>query len=256
MRGLVGRHVVVVGGGGMGIALARSLLRAGAAVSVCDLNPRHAQAAAESGAEGRVLNITDERAVERTLMELAERRGTPWGVCVTAAVVHRDRRALNTRAGDLRALLDVNLLGTWTVDRVAAQLMIDARQGGRILNWSSVNAVGGTCGAAAYAASKAAVESFSQSLAVELAEHAITVNVIRPGSVETPMTVGLDDARKREDRGRIPLGRWGAPEEIAHACQMLLDPAADWITGSIMTVDGGMVAAMGRSCRRGDAPHD
>ncbi|WP_162606244.1 SDR family NAD(P)-dependent oxidoreductase [Jiangella asiatica] len=240
---LAGEHVIVVGLGGMGLPLARSLVAEGAVVSVCDLDSGRIEA---SGLTGAVLDVTDEDAAERVIGALVEASGPPWALCVTAALVGRPADALTTSSADLRVLMEVNYLGTVNVDRAAARHMVAAGRGGRIVNWSSVNAVGGTRGGCAYAPSKAAVESFSQCLALELAEYAVTVNVVRPGSVDTPMINDLPEEAKARDRARIPLGRWGRGPEIAHVVRMLLDPAAAWVTGSIVTVDGGMLAAAGR----------
>lgn len=243
---LDGRHVMVVGLGGMGLSLAQALAADGAVVSACDRDVARIESA---GLVGRAVDVTDEDETGRAVESLVEQRGPLWGVCVTAGIILPAADVLAAATNDMRRLMEVNFFGTLNIDRAAARAMVAQGSGGRIVNWSSVGAVGGNRGNAVYGASKAAVETLSLCLAVELAEHQITVNVIRPGSIDTPMIRDLPQRLKDRDVARIPLHRWGTGDDVAHAARMLLAPDAGWITGSVVTVDGGMLAALGRDIK-------
>ena len=136
--------------------------------------------------------------------------------------------------------LDVNLTAHARLVRLALPHLIDSGAG-RVVNIASTESIVATAGLAAYAASKAGVTGLTRSLAVELGRHGVTVNCICPGPIETGMTAGIpDDAKATYARRRVPLRRYGLPEEVAHMTLNLCLPASSYVTGATITVDGGM----------------
>ena len=136
--------------------------------------------------------------------------------------------------------LDVNLTAHARLVRLALPHLIDSNAG-RVVNIASTESIVATAGLAAYAASKAGVTGLTRSLAVELGRHGVTVNCICPGPIETGMTAGIpDDAKATYARRRVPLRRYGLPEEVAHMTLNLCLPASSYVTGATITVDGGM----------------
>jgi hypothetical protein len=197
---------------------------------------RHRSATIEMGDPARV-----EAVVEGLCADL----GRPWLLGVSAAILERGW-VLDAPAEHFRRVLEVNLLGVIAANAAAARAMVAGGAGGRIVNWSSNNAVGGTAGASAYAASKAGLDAFTQSLAVELAPHGISVNSLRPGSVRTPMLAHLDQAAVDGETARIPAGRWGEPDDVAAVVSFLARDETGWLTGACIPVDGGTLANHGR----------
>src|ERR671918_1953436 len=166
VSGIAGKHVVILGGGGIGTALAYSLQDAGAVVSVGDCNEARLDELRQCGVYAFPVDVADADDVEESLQCVCDRTGSLWGLCVTAAIVHRGHDIIETAPKQFRQIMDINFFGTLHANQVAARMMIANAVGGRIINWSSVNAVGGTSGGAAYASSNAAVEPLSMSLAV------------------------------------------------------------------------------------------
>ncbi len=178
--------------------------------------------------------------------EVVDRLGPPWLLAVAAGVLEGGL-ALEADEAHWQRVLGVNFHGVVRANVAAARAMVAAGEGGRIVNWSSNNAAGGTAGYAAYAASKAALEAFSRSLAMELGPERITVNTIRPGSVRTPMLGALTQAEIDAENDRIPLGRFGEPEDAAGLVAFLASDDAAWISGADIPLDGGTLAARGRA---------
>jgi 3-oxoacyl-[acyl-carrier protein] reductase len=161
-------------------------------------------------------------------------------VLVNNAGVTRDGLLVRMSEADWDTVLDTNLKGAFLFSKAFARGFLKQRSG-RIINVASVVGLIGNSGQCNYAASKAALIGFTKSLARELASRGITVNAVAPGFIETDMTSGLSgDLRKVVLEG-IPLGSFGQPEDIANGAFFLASPAARYITGQVLTIDGGMV---------------
>jgi 3-oxoacyl-[acyl-carrier protein] reductase len=161
-------------------------------------------------------------------------------VLVNNAGITRDKLLLRMDEGDFDAVLDTNLKGVFHFSKAAAKLMMKKRFG-RIINITSVIGIRGNEGQANYAASKAGIIGFTKSLAREFASRNILVNAVAPGYIETSMTQGLAESAKAKLLESIPLARFGTPEDVAGVVSFLSSPESSYITGQVITVDGGMV---------------
>jgi 3-oxoacyl-[acyl-carrier protein] reductase len=242
------RAALVTGGGsGIGRAIAIALANAGAAVVVADIAETGAtEAAAEAARDGgRTLAITadvsSEADVKRMVGSAVERFGRlDLLVCCAGNLAH-GKPVVDLREAEWRELLDVHLTGTFLCCREAMDRVREA--GGAIVNMSSSYAFKGRPNGAEYSAAKAGIFGFTRVVASELAPHA-TANCIAPGPIDTPRwRAGLSEsglAAKRQRRVKdVPLGRLGAPGDIADAALFLLGPSARWITGQVLHVNGG-----------------
>lgn len=236
---LRGMRVFVTGGGsGIGRALVDLALADGARVAAL------ARDEAEAGRLGDAAAVLVHDLAEGgagLAAQAAAQLGGLDGVVLAAGIFAPGTSAETDRAAFQR-MLDVNLTALFETARDALALM---RQGGSIVLVSSQIGLVGHGRAAAYTASKAAVNGLAKALALEGAARGVRVNAVAPGPVATPMTLGArtDPARAAALLGKIPLGRFGRPEEIAHAIRFLLSPAAGFITGSVLVADGGYTAA-------------
>jgi 3-oxoacyl-[acyl-carrier protein] reductase len=161
-------------------------------------------------------------------------------ILVNNAGVTRDGLLMRMSEADWDTVLDTNLKGAFLFTKALTRAFVKQRAG-RIINVASVIGLIGNGGQCNYAASKAALIGFTKSVARELASRGITVNALAPGFIETDMTAGLNEQLRTEALKTIPLGTFGQPEDIAHAALFLASPAARYITGQVLTVDGGMV---------------
>ena len=250
---LTGQVALVTGSSrGIGAAIASQLAAAGAAVAI---NYRSNAAAADGvidairAAGGEALrvpgDVSDENAAEAVVKTTADRLGR-LDILVNNAGVNRDRLLLRMSAADWDEVLSVNLRGTFLPTRFAVPLMVRQRYG-RIVNISSVVGISGNPGQANYAASKAGQIGLAKAVAREVASRNITVNAVAPGFIATGddaggMTAALTDEQRAQILARIPAGRFGATEDVAAAVLYLASPAAAYITGQTLTIDGGLTA--------------
>ena len=244
---LLADKVAVVTGAGRGIgrAVALAYARMGADVAcVSRTEENSAKVAAEVEALGRrawplAVDVSDTAAVDAAAKEILELAGRV-DILVNNAGVTRDNLLMRMSEEEWDTVLNTNLKGAFNFTRALTRPFIKQRSG-RIINIASVIGLIGNAGQSNYAASKAALIGFTKSIARELAPRGITVNAIAPGFIETDMTAVLDDKVREEVLGRVPLGRFGSSDDIAHAAAFLAMEPTGYVTGQVLTVDGGMV---------------
>ena len=195
---------------------------------------------AEAGVKGKgvALNVTDIAQTDAVMAELAKEFGAIT-ILVNNAGITRDNLAMRLDDDEWDAVIDTNLKAVFRLSRAVMRGMMKARFG-RIVNITSVVGYSGNPGQANYCAAKAGVAGMSRSLARELGSRNITVNCVAPGFIDTDMTHALTDEQKAAMLASIPLGRAGTPEDIAGAVGFLVSPAAAYVTGTTVHVNGGM----------------
>ena len=246
MSQLTNQIAVVTGAGrGIGRAIALKFANEGADVVVVSRTQENSEkVAAEIRALGRqawahAVDVADAAAVSAAAEKILADCGKV-DILVNNAGVTRDGLLMRMSDADWDTVLDTNLKGAFLVTKAFSRAMIKARAG-RIVNISSVIGLIGNAGQCNYAASKAGLIGFTQSAAKELAGRGITVNAIAPGFIETDMTAELKEDMKAALLKQIPLGCLGQSDDIAGAALYLASPAARYVTGQVLTVDGGMV---------------
>lgn len=195
-------------------------------------------ALAPTGGRGLCLNVNDAAATDAAVEAIVKAEGG-LHVLVNNAGITRDTLAMRMKDEDWDAVLDTNLKAVFRLARAVTRPMMKQRYG-RIINITSVVGAAGNPGQANYAAAKAGVAGMTRALARELGSRQITVNCVAPGFIATDMTDGLPEAQKAALLQQIPLGRLGAPDEIAHAVAFLASREAGYITGTELHVNGGM----------------
>jgi len=247
MADLVDRVAIVTGGSrGIGRASSLALARAGATVVACGRNGDKLASLAAEAADlrcvgkivPRALDVTDGNAVEPWMEKVA----TDFGridILVNNAGITRDGLVMNMTDDQFDEVLQTNLRAVFLMTRAVGKHMIRARWG-RIISITSISGIMGNMGQANYAASKAGVIGFTKSVAKEVARRGITCNAIAPGFIKTDMTNVLPDKIKEQVLPLIPLQRFGEPEEVAAAVVFLASPAAGYINGQVLVVDGGL----------------
>jgi len=230
---------------GLGKAIALALAAEGASIAAVARSEEalketiEAIRAAGGTAEPFALDVSDHAAADATVEKIVA-RFQHIDVLVNNAGVTRDGLLMRMSSEAWDTVLDTNLKGAFNLTKPVSRLMVRQRAG-RIINISSVIGLIGNPGQTNYAASKAGLIGFSKSVARELASRGITCNVVCPGFIETDMTKGLNADLTKKLLETIPLQRLGQPEDIAGVVAFLSSPAASYITGQVLTVDGGMV---------------
>lgn len=240
---LQGEIALVTGASrGIGAAIADLLAAQGATVIGTATTDSGAAAIGErlaaQGGHGRALNVTDAAALDTVLADIAKEFGA-ISILVNNAGITRDNLLMRMKEEDWASIIDTNLTSVFRTSKAVMRGMMKARKG-RIINIASVVGVTGNAGQANYAAAKAGIIGFSKSLAKEIGSRGVTVNVVAPGFIDTDMTKALPDEARAALVGNIALERLGSPEDIAHAVAFLASPAANYITGETLHVNGGM----------------
>jgi 3-oxoacyl-[acyl-carrier protein] reductase len=244
----VHRVALVTGGAkGIGAAIAARLAGDGYRIAIGGRDEaaleKHASVLASLGAETHTVvgDLADPQACEAMIASVEAKWG-PVEILVNNAGLTRDGLAVRMSVDDFQAILQVNLVAAFALSKRVARGMMKSRWG-RIINISSIVAEMGNAGQANYISSKAGLIGLTKALAVELAPRSITVNAITPGFIATEMTATLPEAVIEQYKARIPLGRFGAPEDVAAVVGFLASDQASYITGQTIRVDGGMVMA-------------
>ncbi len=244
---LSGQVAIVTGAArGLGRAIAENLARCGAKVACVDVKAEllGETVSAIQGAGGTAMaltcDVTDSARVSAVIDEVAK----TWGgldILVNNAGITKDTLIMRMKDEQWDSVIGINLRGTFLFTRTAARYLMKSKRG-RIVNIASVSGITGNPGQSNYSASKAGIIGLTRTVAKELAGRNITVNAVAPGFIATDMTASLSDEIVAEVKKRIPLGRLGQAQDIADAVLFLASPAADFITGHVLTVDGGLTA--------------
>jgi len=239
------RVAVVTGGGkGIGHAVASRLACGGAKVVISGRDEQALESACEGirSSGGEAIGVVADVANPKDADALCARTLEAFGradILVNNAGITRDNLIVRMSEEDWDQVVDTNLKGTFLCIRAFTRPMMKQRYG-RIVNVSSVVGLMGNAGQANYVAAKAGIVGLTKAVAKELASRHITVNAVGPGFIETAMTSALSDKVRDALKEQIPLGRLGAPEDVAHAVAFLCSEEAGYVTGQVLTVDGGM----------------
>jgi len=240
-------QIAVVTGAGRGIGRAIALRFAGAGADVACVS-RTAENSEKVAGEIRALgrrawpyaaDVADAAAVAAVAEKIVAEAGRV-DILVNNAGINRDGLLMRMSEADWDAVLDTNLKGAFFFTKAFSRAFLKQRSG-RIVNISSVIGLIGNAGQCNYSASKAGLIGFTRSVAKEFASRGVTVNAVAPGFIETDMTAAMTPESKADIARRIPLNRFGAAEDIAQAALFLAGPGAGYITGQVLTVDGGLV---------------
>ncbi len=243
--GLEGKVVVVTGAAqGIGRQIALDFVKAKATVIIFDLNEEALiDAQKELSTYGSstyyVVDVTDSKQIEETFNKIID-KFTKIDILINNAGITKDNLTLRLSENDWDKVLAVNLKGAFLSSKACSKYMVKQRKG-KIINISSIIGIIGNAGQANYAASKAGLIGLTKSLAKELGSRNISVNAVAPGYIQTKMTHVLPEKVKEEMLARIPLNRFGTPSDVSSAVLFLAADAADYITGQVLVVDGGMI---------------
>jgi 3-oxoacyl-[acyl-carrier protein] reductase len=248
---LEGKKILVTGGTrGIGRAIAEGFAKQGASVIIFGTNEEKAKEAiqafktkASSDAqvfEYRMVNVADHVQVIEAIEDI-HKSWTQLDVVVNCAGITRDNFLMKMSEKDWDDVLDVNLKSAYNVCHAVIKPMLKARSG-KIINITSVIGLTGNAGQVNYSASKFGLVGFTRSLAIEVAKRGICVNCIAPGFIDTEMTQALTEAQKEEILKKVPMQKLGKPEDIAEAAVFLASSMSNYVTGQVVTVDGGMLA--------------
>lgn len=245
---LTGHVSLVAGGnGGIGLGIARGLAGAGAAVAIWGRDAGKTESAvaqlrdAGATATGVVCDVADEASVAEAVTQTVSELGRIDSCFANAGIGGKPARFAEMPLDEWRAVMAVNLDGTFLTFRECVRHMIERGGGGSLVATSSLTAIEAAPRSVHYAASKAAVVAIVKTLAVELARHQIRANALMPGWIETEMSAPLlgSDAAESHIRPRIPARRWGAPADLAAAAVYLAGDGSSYHTGDVLVIDGG-----------------
>ena len=241
---LEGKVALVTGGSrGIGLGIAQALAEAGAKIAVIGRNgERASEAAAALSGEGHMgfaCDVAGSEQVKATLSAVEAEVG-PVGILVNNAGITRDNILLRMKDEEFDDVIAANLKGAFNFTRAVTRGMMKRREG-VILNITSVVGIIGNAGQTNYAASKAGMVGMTKSVAKELASRGVRCNALAPGFISTDMTGDLTESQVEALQGQIPLGRLGEIDDVAGVARFLVGPAARYITGQVLAVDGGMV---------------
>jgi 3-oxoacyl-[acyl-carrier protein] reductase len=225
--------LVTGGNRGIGLAIATALESDG-----CDVVITYRSGSAPVGFKSVMMDVTSEESVEAAFALIEEQWGIPE-IIVANAGITKDTLVLRMSEEDFTSVIDTNLTGAFRVAKRASKGLLKLKRGRLIFIGSVVGGVG-AAGQVNYSASKAGLVGMARSFARELGSRSITANVIAPGFVETDMTADLDEKRRGDIAGQVPLGRFCSAEEIADVVSFIASPKASYITGAIIPVDGGL----------------
>lgn len=193
------------------------------------------------GGRGAVLDVADQDSVDRLISDIGKNEGTP-AILVNNAGITRDNLLLRMKSDEWDEIINTNLSSVYRMSKACLRGMMKARDG-RIINISSVVGLMGNAGQSNYAAAKAGMIGFTKALAREIGSRNITVNAVAPGIIETDMTRAMTDQQRQALIDQVPLTRLGTVEDIAAAVGFLASPAAGYITGETLNINGGMYMA-------------
>ena len=227
--------VALITGGnrGIGLAIAEKFKADGYQVVVS-----HRSGNPPAGLDGVIMDVTDSESVNSAIAEI-ERKFGQIDVLVANAGITKDGLVMRMSDEDFESVVETNLTGAFRVARACTRGMMK-RKSGRMIFVGSVVGLLGSAGQVNYAATKSGLIGMARSFARELGSRGITANVVAPGFVDTDMTAVLDEARKAEIVGAVPLGRFCTPEEVAGVVAFLASPEAAYISGAVIPVDGGL----------------
>ncbi len=242
---LEGKVTLITGGAqGIGKSIALRMASEGSVIAVADMNRERAEEAAQEiirgggTAKAFFMNVSDDVSVDASVEEVLDAFGR-IDVLINNAGITRDNLMIRMKKEDWDLVLAVNLTGTFLVSKSVVRHMMKARRGS-IINIASVVGLMGNAGQANYSATKAGVIGLTKTMAKEFASRGVTVNAIAPGYIQTEMTEHLSDEAKQAFMTVIPLKRPGTPGDVAAVAAFLASPDAAYLTGQVISVDGGM----------------
>ncbi len=245
MNNFKGKNIIVTGAArGIGRIIALTFAEYGANIAFTDINDAHFEALEKECAtfgvkvKGYVSNAADFDNSHETVDQIIKDFGSVE-VLINNAGITKDNLLMRMSEQDFDAVIAVNLKSVFNLTKAVLRPMMKARQGS-IINMSSVVGIGGNAGQANYAASKAGIIGFTKSVAKELGSRNIRCNAVAPGFIATEMTDKLSEDVVKEWQSKIPLKRAGLPQDVANVCLFLASDLSSYITGQVLTVDGGM----------------